>query len=65
MFHGAQDNVVHPLQSMEMVSALLKAEVYPKFTMYEFANHNSWDPAFAEPELLSWLFSHQKKDPQK
>ena len=61
VFHGAQDNVVHPLKSMEMVSALLKAGVYPKFTMYDFANHNSWDPAFAEPDLLPWLFSHVKK----
>ncbi len=61
VFHGAQDNVVHPLQSMEMVSALLKEGVHPKFTMYDFANHNSWDPAFAEPDLLPWLFSHKKK----
>ncbi|WP_108423226.1 alpha/beta hydrolase-fold protein [Flagellimonas amoyensis] len=63
VFHGAQDNVVNPLQSMEMVNALLKAGVYPKFTMYDFANHNSWDPAFAEPDLLPWLFSHKKEKP--
>lgn len=63
VFHGAQDNVVNPLQSMEMVSALLKAGVYPKFTLYDFANHNSWDPAFAEPDLLPWLFSHKKEKP--
>ncbi|WP_375324898.1 prolyl oligopeptidase family serine peptidase [Flagellimonas sp. GZD32] len=61
VFHGAQDNVVHPLQSVEMVSALLKVGAHPKFTMYDFANHNSWDPAFAEPDLLPWLFSHSKK----
>ena len=63
VFHGAQDNVVNPLQSMEMVSALLKAGVYPKFTLYDFANHGSWDPAFAEPDLLPWLFSHKKTTP--
>jgi Predicted peptidase len=62
VFHGAQDNVVNPLQSMEMVSALLKAGVYPKFTVFDFANHNSWDPAFAEPDLLPWLFSHKKQN---
>ncbi|MEW2921667.1 alpha/beta hydrolase-fold protein [Muricauda sp. ANG21] len=61
VFHGAQDNVVNPLQSMEMVSALLEAGAHPKFTVYDFANHNSWDPAFAEPDLLPWLFSNQKK----
>ncbi|MDC6384726.1 alpha/beta fold hydrolase [Flagellimonas taeanensis] len=62
VFHGAQDNVVNPLQSMEMVSALLKTGVYPKFTLYDFANHGSWDPAFAEPELLPWLFSHKRQN---
>ena len=60
VFHGAQDNVVHPLQSIEMVAALLKAGAHPKFTIYDFANHNSWDPAFAEPDLLPWLFSKLK-----
>ena len=57
VFHGSQDNVVNPVWSIEMVSALLKAGAYPKFTLYDFANHNSWDPAFAEPDLLPWLFS--------
>ncbi len=60
VFHGAQDNVVDPLQSVAMVTALLKAGAFPKFTVYDFANHNSWDPAFAEPDLLPWLFSHKK-----
>jgi hypothetical protein len=31
-----------------------------KFTLYPNANHHSWEQAFAEPELLSWLFSHEK-----
>jgi len=65
VFHGAQDNVVHPLQSVEMVSALLKVGAHPKFTLYDFANHNSWDPAFAEPDILPWLFSHSKEATQK
>ena len=60
VFHGAQDNVVNPLQSMEMVSALLNSGAHPRFTLYDFANHNSWDPAFAEPDLLPWLFSNRK-----
>ena len=57
-FHGAKDNVVDPLQSMKMVSALLNEGAFPRLTLYDFANHNSWDPAFAEPELLQWLFSN-------
>jgi predicted peptidase len=60
IFHGAQDNVVAPAQSIEMVSALLNAGAFPKFTLYDHANHGSWNPAFAEPELLDWLFSNEK-----
>lgn len=62
VFHGAQDNVVDPQLSIVMVSAILKEGGFPKFTLYDFANHNSWDPAFAEPELLSWLFSNKKSN---
>jgi predicted peptidase len=60
VFHGAKDDVVNPNLSVAMVAAILKAGGFPKFTLYDFANHNSWDPAFAEPELLNWLFSKSK-----
>lgn len=60
VFHGAKDDVVDPNLSIDMVSAILKEGGFPKFTLYDFANHNSWDPAFAESELLSWLFSNIK-----
>jgi predicted peptidase len=60
VFHGAKDDVVEPHLSIDMVSAILKEGGFPKFTLYDFANHNSWDPAFEEPELLSWLFSNKK-----
>lgn len=61
VFHGTLDNVVSPIHSMEMVSAILAEGGHPRFTLYDTANHNSWDPAFAEPDLLPWLFSHQNK----
>ncbi|MFM1879462.1 MAG: hypothetical protein RLZZ241_2328 [Bacteroidota bacterium] len=60
IFHGAQDQVVGPRQSVEMVAALLKEGAQPEFTLYHNFNHNSWDGAFADPELLPWLFSHRK-----
>jgi len=59
VFHGAKDTIVNPLQSVEMVSAILKAGGFPKFTLYDKANHNSWDNAFAEKDLLQWLFSQK------
>lgn len=57
IFHGAKDDVVPPFHSAEMAHALKEAGADVKFTLYPNANHNSWDPAFAEPELLPWLFS--------
>ena len=60
VFHGAKDDVVDPNLSVNMVSAILKNGGFPRFTLYDFANHNSWDPALAEPELLTWLFSNSK-----
>ncbi len=61
VFHGAKDNVVDPQLSINMVSAILNEGGFPKFTLYDFANHNSWDPTFAEDNLLTWLFSKTKK----
>ncbi len=60
VFHGAKDDVVPPAYSQEMVTALQLARAKVKFTLYPDANHNSWDPAFAEPGLLSWLFAQKK-----
>ena len=60
VFHGAKDDAVPPELSEKMVKALQEAKATVKFTLYPEANHNSWDAAFAEPELLSWLFSQKK-----
>ena len=60
IFHGAKDDVVPPYYSENMAKALKNAGAKIKFTLYPDANHNSWDPAFAEPELMSWLFNQKK-----
>jgi predicted peptidase len=60
VFHGAKDDVVDPSFSIEMVSAILQAGGYPRFTLFDTANHNSWDPAFQQPEFLPWLFGKSK-----
>ena len=60
IFHGAKDKTVSPDHSIVMVDAIKAAGGDPKFTLYPNDDHNSWDDAFAEPELLPWLFSHTK-----
>lgn len=61
VFHGGKDDVVLPVHSETMVAALKKAKADVKYSLYPTANHNSWDPAFAEKDLLPWLFSHKRK----
>jgi len=60
IFHGAKDDTVSPDHSLVVVEAIKAAGGDPKFTLYPNDGHNSWDDAFAEPELLPWLFGHVK-----
>jgi|SRR5690606_4660655 len=60
VFHGAKDNIVAPEYSRQMVEELKRLEADITYTEYPDADHNSWDPAFAEPDLLKWLFSQKK-----
>nr|WP_299383933.1 prolyl oligopeptidase family serine peptidase [Allomuricauda sp.] len=60
VFHGDADKVVPEKYSAEMVKAMQAAGVEVKYTVYPGVGHNSWDNTFAEPELLSWLFSKSK-----
>lgn len=60
IFHGGLDDVVNPQLSYGIYHALKEIGHTPKFTVYPKANHNSWDSTFAEPELMSWLFSQHK-----
>lgn len=60
VFHGDADGVVPPSLSVEMVDALKAAGATVKFSLYPGVDHNSWDNAFAEAELLPWLFSQKK-----
>ena len=60
IFHGAKDSVV-PIQKSEIVvNELKRLNSDVKFRVYPDANHNSWDPAFAEPDFLTWIFSYRK-----
>ncbi|MFT3682203.1 MAG: alpha/beta hydrolase-fold protein [Ferruginibacter sp.] len=61
IFHGDADAVVPPKLSQEMVDALKAAGAPVKFTLYPGVNHNSWDNAFVEPDLVPWLFSNKRK----
>lgn len=60
VFHGAQDEIVNPLSSLNMVRSILEHGGLPNCTIYSKDNHNSWDSAFSESGLLPWLLSNDK-----
>jgi predicted peptidase len=60
IFHGGKDMAVPLSKSEAVVNELKRLNHQPKFTVYPEAGHNSWDPAFAEPEFISWIFSHKR-----
>lgn len=59
-FHGDRDQSVDVGESRRMIAALKKAGGNPKYTEYKDVGHNSWERAFAEPDLLPWLFAQKR-----
>lgn len=64
-FHGLADDVVPPFDTRVIVAALreerAKRGLDPeeaRMTLYPDANHNAWDPAYAEPGLPDWFLRH-------
>jgi predicted peptidase len=55
LFHGADDTVVPVDFSRKMANALHAAGASSKYTEYPGVGHNSWDKAYAEPELAKWV----------
>jgi predicted peptidase len=60
-FHGSEDPTVPVERSRSMIEMIEKAGGHPRYTEYRGVGHNSWDRAFAEPELLSWLFAQKRR----
>lgn len=60
LFHGEDDNVVPVEYSRQMAAALEALGADMRFTIYPGVKHDSWNNAFKEPELASWLFSKEK-----
>ncbi len=61
IFHGKKDSVVPYTHSEAMFEAIKFAGGKPRYTLYPNDDHNCWTDAFAEPNLLPWLFSFSKQ----
>lgn len=58
-FHGMEDTVVSPNQTLEMIQALKDSHPNFKYNLYEGVGHNSWENAFSV-ELLEWMLQQHK-----
>ena len=61
VFHGSNDPIVPVSNSRLMVNALKNAGANVTYSAYPGVGHNSWDNAFAEPQLLDWIFAQERK----
>lgn len=58
-FHGSADPIVPVNGSRLMIDALRALGGNPKYTEYPGVEHNSWDHAYMEPDLLPWTFAQK------
>jgi predicted peptidase len=61
IFHGGADQVVPPDDSRKMFETLKGSGFDVRYTEYAGIAHNSWDRAYAEPDLVPWLLSHRRQ----
>lgn len=61
LFHGDKDDVIPVSFSRDYYKKLQKLKADVRYSEYPGVLHNCWVNAFAEPDLMQWLFSVQKK----
>ena len=59
VFQGAADDRSRSL-SRDRIAAGRKAGGHPLYTEYAGVDHNCWEWAFTEPELVKWLFAQRR-----
>ncbi len=62
-FHGDADKSVPVKETINIIGAIRKKGGTPEMTIYPGVGHNSWEEAYNEPQLWTWLFLHAKKTP--
>jgi len=59
VFHGDADPAVPVEESRKMKAALEAAHANVRYTEYAGVGHESWDNAYAEPDLVPWLLQQR------
>jgi predicted peptidase len=59
--HGDADTVVPVDQTRRMIAAIKKAGGDPKYSELKGVGHNSWTPAYSDPDgVVKWMFEQKK-----
>lgn len=61
LFHGDSDKTVDVKNSRQYFAVLKSLGADTRYSEYPGVQHNSWDNAFKEKELLPWILSKSKK----
>ena len=63
IFHGAKDDVVLPDDDRLLAKAFAAAGAKDaRYTEFPDANHNAWDPAYAQtPALWDWIWAQRRR----
>jgi predicted peptidase len=59
-FHGDSDKTVPVSVSRDRIAARRKAGGRPLHTEYAGVDHNVWEWAFTEPEMVRWVFAQRR-----
>ena len=59
-FHGDSDQTVPVSSTRDRIATRRKAGGHPLYTEYAGVDHNVWEWAFTEPELVKWLFAQRR-----
>ncbi len=60
VFHGDADQTVPVTLSRDRIAARRKAGGHPLYTEYAGVDHNCWEWALTEPELVKWFCAQQR-----
>lgn len=58
--HGLLDTTVRPEESIRMVNAVNAHGGHARLSIYETVAHDSWNNAFSNPDVYTWMLSQHK-----
>jgi predicted peptidase len=60
IYHGALDDVVPPIQSIEIYQKIKETNKNVELIIFSNDNHNSWDSTYSNPKFYEWILAQHK-----